>query len=33
VGLRHLETPRGGGAWLAYIYRTPDLRVRVPIRK
>jgi hypothetical protein len=33
VGLRHLETPRGGGAWLGYIYRTPDLRVRVPIRK
>jgi hypothetical protein len=31
VGLRHLQTPRGGTAWLAYIYRTPDLRVRLPI--
>jgi hypothetical protein len=32
-GVRHLEAPRGGAAWLAYIYRTPDLRVRLPIRK
>jgi hypothetical protein len=31
IGLRHLETPRGGTAWLAYIYRTPDLRLRLPI--
>jgi hypothetical protein len=32
-GLRHVETPRGGTAWIGYIYRTPDLRVRLPIRK
>jgi hypothetical protein len=32
-GVRHLEAPRGDAAWLAYIYRTPDLRLRLPIRK
>jgi hypothetical protein len=32
-GLRHVETPRGGTAWIGYVYRTPDLRVRLPIRK
>jgi hypothetical protein len=32
-GLRRLETPRGGAAWLAYMYRTPDLRMRLPIHK
>lgn len=29
-GLRHVETPRGGAAWVAYTYRLPDLRVRLP---
>jgi hypothetical protein len=29
-GLRHVATPRGGTAWLAYTYRLPDLRVRFP---
>ena len=29
-GLRHVATPRGGIAWLAYTYRLPDLRVRLP---
>jgi hypothetical protein len=32
-GMRHVQTPRGGAAWVAYLYRTPDLRVRLPIRK
>jgi hypothetical protein len=29
-GMRHVATPRGGTAWLAYSYRLPDLRVRLP---
>jgi hypothetical protein len=29
-GLRHVATPRGGTAWLAYTYRLPDLRVQLP---
>jgi hypothetical protein len=29
-GVRHLQIPRGGVAWLAYLYRTPDLRLRLP---
>jgi hypothetical protein len=29
-GLRHVATPRGGTAWLAYTYRLPDSRVRFP---
>jgi hypothetical protein len=29
-GMRHMATPRGGTAWLAYTYRLPDLRVRLP---
>ena len=29
-GLRHVATPRGGVAWVAYTYRLPDLRVRLP---
>jgi|GEM_PF-2903491 len=29
-GLRHVVTPRGGTAWLAYTYRLPDLRVQLP---
>jgi hypothetical protein len=29
-GMRHVATPRGGTAWLAYTYRLPDLRVRLP---
>jgi hypothetical protein len=29
-GLRHVATPRGGIAWLAYTYRLPDLRVQLP---
>ena len=29
-GLRHVGTPRGGAAWVAYTYRLPDLRVRLP---
>jgi hypothetical protein len=29
-GLRHVATPRGGAAWVAYTYRLPDLRVRLP---
>ena len=32
-GARHVKTPRGGSAWVAYLYRTPDLRMRVPVRK
>ena len=32
-GVRRMKTPRGGSAWVAYLYRTPDLRVRLPIRK
>jgi hypothetical protein len=32
-GARHVKTPRGGAAWVAYLYRTPDLRMRLPIRK
>ncbi len=30
-GLRHVATPRGGTAWLAYTYRLPDLRVQLPV--
>lgn len=30
-GMRHVQTPRGGSAWLGYVYRTPDLRMRLPI--
>jgi hypothetical protein len=29
-GMRHMATPRGGTVWLAYTYRLPDLRVRLP---
>jgi hypothetical protein len=29
-GMRHVATPRGGSAWLAYTYQLPDLRVRLP---
>jgi hypothetical protein len=29
-GVRHVAAPRGGSAWLAYTYRLPDLRVRLP---
>ncbi len=29
-GLRHVATPRGEIAWLAYTYRLPDVRVRLP---
>ncbi len=32
-GARHVKTPRGGAAWVAYLYRTPDLRMRLPIHK
>jgi hypothetical protein len=32
-GARHVKTPRGGSAWVAYLYRTPDLRMRLPIHK
>jgi hypothetical protein len=32
-GVRRMKTPRGGSAWVAYLLRTPDLRVRLPIRK
>jgi hypothetical protein len=32
-GVRSVKTPRGGAAWIAYLYRTPDLRMRLPIRK
>ena len=32
-GARHVGTPRGGSAWVAYLYRTPDLRMRLPIHK
>ncbi len=32
-GMRHMSTPRGGAAWLAYTYRLPDLRVRLPEMK
>jgi hypothetical protein len=32
-GVRRVKTPRGGAAWIAYLYRTPDLRMRLPIRK
>ena len=32
-GVRRVKTPRGGSAWVAYLYRTPDLRMRLPIRK
>jgi hypothetical protein len=32
-GMRRVKTPRGGAAWVAYLYRTPDLRMRLPIRK
>jgi hypothetical protein len=32
-GARHMKTPRGGSAWVAYLYRTPDLRMRLPIHK
>lgn len=31
-GVRRMKTPRGGSAWVGYVYRTPDLRVRLPIR-
>jgi hypothetical protein len=30
-GMRHVKTPRGGSAWVGYVYRTPDLRMRLPI--
>jgi hypothetical protein len=32
-GARHVKTPRGGSAWVAYLYRTPDLRMRLPTHK
>jgi hypothetical protein len=32
-GARHVTMPRGGSAWVAYLYRTPDLRMRLPIHK
>jgi hypothetical protein len=32
-GARHVKTPRGGSGWVAYLYRTPDLRMRLPIHK
>jgi hypothetical protein len=32
-GMRRVKTPRGGAAWVAYLYRTPDLRMRLPIHK
>jgi hypothetical protein len=32
-GARHVKMPRGGSAWVAYLYRTPDLRMRMPIHK
>lgn len=32
-GVRRVKTPRGGSAWVGYIYHTPDLRMRLPIRK
>lgn len=32
-GARRVKTPRGGSAWVAYLYRTPDLRMRLPIHK
>jgi hypothetical protein len=32
-GAQRVKTPRGGSAWVAYLYRTPDLRVRLPIHK
>jgi hypothetical protein len=32
-GVRHIQIPQGGMAWVAYLYRTPDFRVRLPIRK
>jgi hypothetical protein len=32
-GARHVKTLRGGSAWVAYLYRTPDLRMRLPIHK
>ena len=31
-GMRRVKTPRGGSAWVAYLYRTPDLRMRLPVR-
>jgi len=31
-GVRRMKSPRGGSAWVGYIYRTPDLRMRLPIR-
>jgi hypothetical protein len=32
-GMRRVKTPRGGAAWVVYLYRTPDLRMRLPIHK
>ena len=32
-GVRRVKTPRGGSAWVGYVYRTPDLRVWLPIRQ
>jgi hypothetical protein len=32
-GARHVKMPRGGSAWIGYLYRTPDLRMRLPIHK
>jgi hypothetical protein len=32
-GARHVKMPRGGSAWVGYFYRTPDLRMRLPIHK
>jgi hypothetical protein len=32
-GVRHIQIPQGGMAWVAYLYRTPDIRVRLPIHK
>ena len=32
-GVRHAKMPRSGSAWLAHLYRTPDLRMRMPIHQ
>ncbi|HEY7020536.1 MAG TPA: hypothetical protein VH349_05425 [Ktedonobacterales bacterium] len=32
-GARLMKTPRGGSAWVVYLYRTPDLGMRLPIHK